>query len=119
MSSDNGIYILRTVSKDGNGFEYRVLECGAIDNIYYYDDTGDLLEMWNYFHGCEVFTNHDRAFEEAIKIEQEYGYTEYGICWEEVDKVFPPQKPICPEHELKEYRSDDICMRCNEKVEDY
>lgn len=118
MSSDNGIYILRTLTKDGKGFEFRVAERGAIDNLYYFDKTGDLLSMWDYFHDCPVIKNHDMAFEKAIEIGKDYGYTEYGICMKEIDKVFPETKPKCPDHGLTDYQSDDVCMRCGEKVKE-
>jgi len=89
MSSDNGIYILRTPAppiKNGNSytnqhgkFEYRVAHCQAIDNIDYSD-----LYLPLYFGNCKVFDILEKALSLAEQISKdikENGYfTEYGIC---------------------------------------
>jgi len=76
MSSDNGIYIVKF--PDG----YRVTEASAIDNIDY-DPVGSKERketLRDYFDGCFVFPTLNEALQEAVKIHDTFGYTEYGIC---------------------------------------
>lgn len=81
MSADNGIYILVT-----KGPEYRVSHAQAIDNIHYNEDSDHDPEFFNsdivydYFGECQVFTNEDDALKEATRLEEDIGWTEYGIC---------------------------------------
>ena len=90
MSSDNGIYILRSPSD--NGEEYRVIEAGAIDNIWLDDNGepyGDLIQnnrkfnpkmLKLYFGNAPVFHDKKAALDEAVRLNDETGWTEYGIC---------------------------------------
>lgn len=94
MSSDNGIYLLKTKGQNGN-FEYRVNYASAISNLTYntnyipgdYQSSMDLPEgQWNedivkdYFGTCIVHIDINKAYEEAFAIQNYWGYTEYGIC---------------------------------------
>ena len=75
MSSDNGIYIAKF--PDG----YRVIEACAIDNIDY-DPIGSKERketLKSYFEGCTVFPTIQKAMQEALRIHDKFGYTEYGI----------------------------------------
>lgn len=95
MSADNGVYILRT-PKPGVGFEYRVSELGAIDNLWWNDDTfkethdplviiKNARRMW---HGCIPFFNETPALEEAAYILRRLTICEYGICFINVGVEF-------------------------------
>lgn len=101
MSADNGIYILQTNKADGFGFEYRVAECQAVENINYYNPTrgyndkiADDAMLVIYFGGCTVEENEIMARAEACAIEDdilqsEWPILEYGISTIKIDKVFP------------------------------
>ena len=98
MSSDNGIYILKTKGVKSE-FEYRVVYAMGIDSITIDDDwdgedlnkaylppgSWNAADVVNRFRDCKVFNNHDAAMNEAIRIEKkeregDYGLpTEYGI----------------------------------------
>ncbi len=94
MSADNGIYILRTKRppiKKGNCYtnqhglyEYRVAHCSAIDNLAYSD-----LYMPYYFGTSPVYTEESPAMDLAVEIEENVGYTEYGISLVAKDCYFP------------------------------
>jgi hypothetical protein len=90
MSSDNGIYILKTPKDDGEGFDYRVIHAQAIENIYWDDvnkcegpdpNPAILLE---YFGEAPVMTK-DEAAKKAFEMEEEIleddfcPILEYGI----------------------------------------
>jgi hypothetical protein len=85
MSSDNGIYILKTPKE--NGFEYRVTHAQAIDNLWWENEDGNPKEIVAYFGSCRVFTSDDEAFLEAKRLYDDYGYTEYGII--KIDMPLP------------------------------
>jgi hypothetical protein len=78
MSADNGIYILQTPAI-GGGFEYRVTEAGAIDNITYENENGNPEQVVSYFGKCKVFTDHTEAWQEAARLEPQYDILEYGV----------------------------------------
>ena len=93
MSADNGIYILSTPSP--NGREFRVCELGAIDNLEWDDvisnSTSDpdvhiknARRMW---HNCQVFVNRTDALVKADELSQNC-YTEYGICFINIEREF-------------------------------
>ena len=109
MSSDNGIYLLKTKGVKSE-FEYRAAYAMGIDNITANDawDGNDLndaqlsngawneAEVINYFGKSKVYNNLDAAMCEAFKIEKsqsigDYGMaTEYGIVSLDFgDKLFP------------------------------
>jgi len=98
MSSDDGIYILK--SKDG----YRVAHLQAIENLWWWDDISDYKDEINpsvlkeLFQGCKVLKSREEAVGEAIRLyKKSVGddfypqIPEYGIKfingWE--DKEFP------------------------------
>jgi hypothetical protein len=94
MSSDNGIYILTTPK--GNGHEYRVAHQMAIDNYLWDDESNDYTndpkvliknarEMWK---DCKVLTEESEAFQEAVIIYEDVGYTEYGIQFINISEEF-------------------------------
>lgn len=112
MSADNGIYILVTKGATGeDSLEYRVAYHRGIDNIQFEPDWPSEQPCLNrsiliaYFGECEVFTDQDKAYEEAKALEaidmtdEEYGYLddnylEDGICGLDYSSVpFPPQEP--------------------------
>jgi len=97
MSADNGIYILKT-----RGPEYRVAHLQAVENYNtraYYD--GDIYRiehvtdpdyqmeqsraMWE---DSPVFHNEDEAMDYAFQLQDEHVWTEYGICYIVIDRVF-------------------------------
>lgn len=81
MSSDNGIYILRT-----KGPEYRVAYHQNIDEIYgnFSDESlewqGDSEMMLEYFKDAPVFTDMESALDKAEEMVYDYAYLEDGIC---------------------------------------
>lgn len=87
MSSDNGIYILK--SKDG----YRVVHTQAIENIYWWNvenpDTRkwkkkskiNPIELKEYFGESKVFKTENEVLKEAIQLQKKYEMVEYGICY--------------------------------------
>lgn len=100
MSADNGIYILESPVRSGEGKEYRVAECMAIENINYvptgfYAPEEDLFwnlpAIWYAFGTCEVFTNGADARQEAERIycDPAMEICEYGISYIEMDRPFP------------------------------
>lgn len=98
MSADNGIYILRT-KDENNVYEYRVAHLGAIENLYYSDQTGDEVYMWLFFRKSPLFYDRDQAIDYARKLEKEildddFGVIEYGIVLLEINKQFPSQRPF-------------------------
>ena len=91
MSSDNGIYFLKSPKEDGTGFEYRVIHAQVIDNIYYNDkihkyndnDNPDPKTLVEYFGDCKPLTK-KQANEMASKMykeimEDDCPILEYGI----------------------------------------
>lgn len=101
MSADDGIYILRTLGKDGIiAYEYRVSHLQAVENVSWdiikgdYTEDQDVMianarEMWNSY---PVFQNDIDALAEAKRlhdeITDEIGYTEYGICYIYIERQF-------------------------------
>lgn len=87
MSSDNGIYILKTKHpKDESKFEFRVIHAQAIENIYWDAKLGKETfsevvpeEAASYFGQAEVFTNASAADMHASNLADECTYLEYGI----------------------------------------
>ena len=95
MSADNGVYILET-----KGPEYRVIHAQAIDNIAwngdeYWDGEWNSKCIQEYFGKAEKFNNLDEAYKEAVKIHNQYEWTEYGIC------VLPYPEKKFPEYTEK------------------
>lgn len=80
MSSDNGIYILKT--KD----QYRVTYAHAIDNLWWsfidYNQKKDLVptRLIEYFGGTRYTRHLEMVQKIAAIMNKNYGYTEYGIC---------------------------------------
>lgn len=102
MSADNGIYILRSKSewlingatrvRTPEHFVYRVAQNQAMDNYDWYlnNQLHNLgWYLWTVFRGSYRHISYDSAQCEATAIERGCGYTEYGICLIEFDKVFP------------------------------
>lgn len=83
MSADNGIYILEYLTPDRSNTEYRVTHAQAIDNVWYGVDNGQMNagELFRYFGDCTPIKDRRDALVEADKIQQEVGYTEYGISF--------------------------------------
>lgn len=100
MSADNGIYILQTNNASNTGFEYRVAECQAIENINYYnpargynDKIADDAMLVIYFGDSKVYDKKE-AYDMADRVENEilqseYPILEYGVSTIKIDKVFP------------------------------
>ncbi len=101
MSADNGIYILKSPSKNSDIFEYRVIEAQAIDNINYEPDRADgfnTKELLTYFGEAQIFFNQKLANDKAFELESEikssiYGgrVLEYGINNIDLLLPFPEQ----------------------------
>ena len=91
MSSDNGVYILKTKHPDKEGYEYRVAHAQAIDNLYYDLEAEDHagidspysqdffdLPANQIFGSSEVYTNEDLVWTEAHHLASEISILEYG-----------------------------------------
>ena len=100
MSTDNGVYILRTQTKGtigpgDKGYEYRIAHCQAIENIEYPGEEDKWLIQ--YFGKCEIFHKEIDALKEAQRMfnqihDEEHRIVEYGIRPINLDKEFPEQK---------------------------
>jgi hypothetical protein len=101
VSADNGIYTIKTLK--GDGFEFRVAHMQAFDNIewsdkepnpnggfgWYTQDPDVLIKnARKMYKGVKVFTVEKEALEEAYRLHDEMGYTEYGICFLEIPREF-------------------------------
>jgi hypothetical protein len=100
MSADNGIYILRTLKKDCpegslDPYEYRVAHLQAIENVDWDETTGgytedpdvrikNAREMWA---RCNVVSKKE-VDQKADELERKYGWTEYGIAYITIERVF-------------------------------
>lgn len=89
MSADNGIYILKSPVENGKGFEFRVIEAQAIENIM--DSYGVNSEhLIKYFGEAEVLDEqqaHEKAFQMEHEIYQsEIPILEYGIRTITIDR---------------------------------
>lgn len=117
MSADNGIYILVTPTEKGGVCEYRVAEAQAIENLVYFDPSGDEIAMWDYFHHSTVYYSEEMAWKSARELEtiienSEFGYLEYGLKKIQMSKVFPKVRPVCPTHALSSKSIPPTCFRC-------
>lgn len=89
MSSDNGIYILKTKAEEhaATPFEYRVAHAQAIENIYWDPEKGETRQdgrftpeiAFMYFGRAPVFSKEDLALAEARRLEDQHTILEYGI----------------------------------------
>jgi len=110
MSADNVITVLRTPRHSDEGFEYRVAEHGdsgsplalvwsgengqseddssAWRSRLVDDDPWAVVYLVSIFGDCPVFNDWDNAMAEAVRIEEDYGFVEYGIQSHELDRSF-------------------------------
>lgn len=100
MSADNGIYVLSTLTENGNR-EFRVAHAQAIENIEVREPFGSYY-MDAIFGNSEVFSDSAKAFEYAIQLHNQimndFGIVEYGICQMHFDRKFPSkEEAILPE----------------------
>ena len=72
MSVDNCVVILQTPKVNDIGYEFRITQAQAIDNIYWNDETKDYTnedgnpkQVISYFGKCEVFTDIQKAWAKA------------------------------------------------------
>ncbi len=92
MSADNGIYILESPAKNNHNLpEYRIVETTNIDDIWYEPNYGlfNGETLIAYFGKCKVFDNVLEANEEAVRIEKECMFTQYGINYITMNRGFP------------------------------
>jgi len=99
MSSDNGIYILKTPTKDKDIFEFRVIHAQDIEGIYWNNQKNDYQEspyaanLISYF-GKEKVLTEEEADKMAFSLEKEIMsddfclILEYGINTIELEKPF-------------------------------
>ena len=75
MSSDNGIYIASFPNA-----EWRVSYAGAIDNVEY--GSTDMQDAYraSIFGNAPKFSSLEAAEIYAEQLENDVGYTEYGVC---------------------------------------
>lgn len=103
MSSDNGIYILRTLRtrrikgacsiKSEPHYVYRVAHAQAIDNFDWYEQNQPYnlgFYMQTIWGSSEVFESRNAALRYAHSIERRYDILEYGVCeLRTKDYIFP------------------------------
>jgi hypothetical protein len=98
MSADTGVYILQTLKNKDNDkeFEFRVSFQSAIDNYKWDNKTKDYTndtkiqiknarKMWK---DCKIFTDAEESYREAMKIHNDWDWTEYGIVVIQIDEKF-------------------------------
>lgn len=134
MSSNNGIYILK--SKDG----YRVSHAQAIENLYWWhlEDTRweqrkeiNPYYLWLYFSKSFFFKNKTYAYHYAEELYNDIinddfcPIVEYGICEIEYNDYFPDTRPNCCENPSIISKSGDLidgsreqCYNCGEEWND-
>ena len=106
MSSDNGVYILKTLDgfKCENEFTqinclpegivaYRVAHVQAADNFYYLEE-GELHNLGHWmdtsFKNSPIFYDEQEAMNYAVALHKKIGWTEYGISGIDASKYnFP------------------------------
>ena len=106
ISADNGIYIAEFPTLDGSR-EWRVIHAQAIDNLDYYPEGSpeEAREIVEYFgtDRARIFGDSDSAFKAAFEMQDEYGWTEYGVCtlpaFEYPMEVYRNRASACPENE--------------------
>ncbi len=81
MSSDNGVYVLKT--RKGEGYEYRVAHLNAIDNLDYDCSTPEDImtnarQMWR---NREVFKHKVDALLAAHELADDIDLLEYGVSF--------------------------------------
>ena len=79
MSADNGIYVAKFPNGEfrvGHGFASNIIEMEE-DLLTGYWRNKEMDIIWG---ESPVFTNQGEAIDHAFKVEQEYGWTEYGVC---------------------------------------
>lgn len=93
MSADNGIYVLRTPSPIGRGYEFRVAHAQAIENVEFPDRAIADEYMVAVFGRSWVLHRKGRAKAVAHLLHDDLVagglYTEYGVQIIEVDRPFP------------------------------
>lgn len=112
MSKDNTIIVLETL-----GNEFRVADCQAAENLFYYDKSGDDIALWDYFNESRIFKSKETAYQKAHRLEMEdMKFTgsgpEYGIEYIYLAKKFPKEEPECPEHVISSKCVPPSCFRC-------
>lgn len=93
MSADDGVYILRTPEPEGNGFEFRIAHCQAIENATQPDPDYADDYMFRVFGRSFVLHQEGLATATAHLFHQDLvlrgGDPEYGVQLVEVDRPFP------------------------------
>lgn len=81
MSADNGIYIAEFPTLD-DGREWRVCVAAAIENLDYYPEGSpeEAREIVRYYGNVQPLSSLDAACKKAFELQDDYGYTEYGVC---------------------------------------
>lgn len=88
MSADDGIYILKTKSRKGDSFEFRIsYDQGKVDEeVVYkpdwpnraYPRLNKRSVVWH-FDYCEVITDETDAYDRAFQMEIDHGCPENGV----------------------------------------
>ncbi len=95
MSADNGIYVLKTPVRagEGNGFEYRIAEAQAIENAHDCDRAVRERYISSVFGSSWVLHSSRRAQHVARLLHRDLvasgGYTEYGVVVVKLNEPFP------------------------------
>ena len=115
MSADNGIYIGIFPKADGSGKEYRVIEAAAIENCN--DDPQFPQKVTDaylviYYGDARVMTK-EQAQKEAFRLQEEYEWTEYGICTLEYSRPFPTMTKEEAEKVQEDYWEGDVEAEVN------
>ena len=125
MSSDNGIYILKTKAEKPvpeSDFEYRVAHVGGIENIYWDPKAGEENRTGQFtpeiafecFGDAPMFRAYVNALEYAHSLAEEISPLEYGVCTLDHDnQVF--QKFLAEDIEAFERNGDELMERRREE----
>lgn len=94
MSADNGVYILVTPTDDG--YEYRVTETSAIENLNWDESIGDetndedviIKNARGTWHGAKIYYKRGETLEAAHDLYKSLPICEYGVSEIHINRKF-------------------------------
>ena len=107
MSADNGVYVLGSRTKDG-GWEYRVCEASAIENVFWNYERKEegsefnMEEVRSYWGRSPIYRTQEEVMQEAVRILNDIEICEYGISFMYMDAEFNDKRAYVPQAEAPE-----------------
>ena len=121
MSADNGIYVLENKAPFGPGCVYRVACCQAIENIDAPEQItpeytlGDVYLVL-LFGGSDIYPTLKEATRIAQLLDEEWKWTEYGICTIRRSETLFPSFSLYQAERLEEKYWVDFKNKRHEEV---